>query len=344
MAGGLPNYAYNVPRPQFDQLLHDRAAELGVHFVRHRAGLVKVAGDPRRELRLDDESLAAAAPLQGRQPELVVDCSGRSRVSARVLGLDARRGERNDAAYFAHFENFASGVEQPGRVVISTLNCGWSWRIPLEGRMSVGVVIDREAARRHGGTPEERLEQAIRSEPLLAGDGRNARRLTPVMSYSNYQLISERGHGPGWVSVGDAYGFVDPMLSPGLFMAMESASLVERHVFGAGAGALDDPQRMARGFDRYLAEVEDWHRCWRELIEYFYDGRIFSLYESGENLSERYGNLALPRLLERHLTRQIAGMASGGRTRSGYSRRLLRFATRRLMWDVAEPGEYAIAR
>jgi len=344
MSGRLPNYAYNVPRPQFDDLLRDRAGELGAVFVRKRAKLVMAQGDPARELWLDDESLAAAEDLHGRQPDLLIDTSGRSRLAAKVLGLGARRGGREDVAYFAHFEDFASGVEQAGRVVISVLDCGWSWRIPLNGRMSVGIVIDREEAKRHGGTAEERMDSVIRSEPLLAAAGHGARRLTPVMSYSNYQLISDRGHGPGWVSVGDAYGFVDPMLSPGLFMAMESASLVDRHVFAAGARALDDPGKMARGFDRYVAEVEDWHKCWRELIEYFYDGRMFSLYEGGENIARRYGKFALPRLLGWHLTRQIAGMASGLKTRSGYSRRLLRFATERLMWNVAEPEEYAISR
>jgi flavin-dependent dehydrogenase len=341
-AGGLPNYAYNVPRPQFDNLLRTRAEELGVTFVRHRAELVRAEGDLRRELHLGAASLAAAEVLGGRQPDLVVDASGRARVSARVLGLGARRGDRNDAAYFAHYENFGSGSETAGQVVISTLSRGWSWRIPLPGRLSVGVVIDREAAARLGESSEERLENAIRSEPLLAASGRDARRVTPVMTYSNYQLVSERGHGPGWVAAGDAFGFVDPMLSPGLFMALEAATLLDRHAFAGGAAVLDDPGGLAAGFSRYVAEMEDWHRCWKELIGYFYDGRIFSLYEGGEQLAQRYGRLALPRLIERHLTRQIAGMASGARTRSGYSRRLLRFATRRLVWDVAEPEEYAV--
>ncbi len=47
------------------------------------------------------------------------------------------------------------------------------------------------------------------------------------MTYTNYQLISQQGHGKGWIMLGDAFGFVDPMLSPGLFMALESASLLD---------------------------------------------------------------------------------------------------------------------
>ena len=50
--------------------------------------------------------------------------------------------------------------------------------------------------------------------------------MTGVATYANYQLISQRGFGPGWVMVGDAFGFVDPMLSPGVFLALRSAELV----------------------------------------------------------------------------------------------------------------------
>lgn len=340
--GDLPNYAYNVPRPQFDNTLRQRAEELGVVFVKHRAVVEHAPAGSGREVCLSAESLAAAPVLCGEQPGLLVDASGRARVFAKLLGLGARRGRRNDAAYFAHFEGFDSGSDRPGQVVISTLNRGWSWRIPLQGKLSVGVVIDKEAAKRHGETAEERLAGIIREEPLLASCAAGARRVTPVMTYANYQLISDRGHGPGWVALGDAFGFVDPMLSPGLFMALEAASLLDRHVFAGGPGVLGDPARMARGFDRYVAEVRDWHSCWGELIEYFYDGRIFSLYESGSKLSEKYSQVALPRLIERYLTRQIAAMASGARTRSAHSRRVLRLASRHLVWDVAPPQEYAI--
>ena len=75
------------------------------------------------------------------------------------------------------------------------------------------------------------MENAIRQEPLLAEKAMRARRVTPVMTYTNYQLLSERGHGPGWVLLGDAFGFVDPMLSPGLFMSLEGARQLADCVF-----------------------------------------------------------------------------------------------------------------
>lgn len=337
---GMPNYAYNIPRPEFDNLLRDRAEELGVMFVKRRAELER--GTDGREIQLTADCLAAVPELAGTHPKLLVDSTGRTRAFAKTLGIGAKRGKRNDIAYFAHFENFDVEAMKEGQVVITTLDHGWSWRIPLPGRLSVGVVVDKNSLKAHGDTAEERLESVIDAEPLLRNAGKNRRRVTPVMTYTNYQLISDRGHGPGWVATGDAFGFVDPMLSPGLFMAMHSADLLDQHAFSHGPGILDQPARLAKAFDTVFGELLDWHEAWAELIEYFYDGRMYALHAAGAQLSEKYGEGALPRLMERHLTTQITRLLSGVATRSRYGRSLLRFSLKHLVWDVGPAENYAI--
>lgn len=337
---GMPNYAYNIPRPEYDNLLRTRAEELGVTFVKRRAELE--VGSEGREIQLTAACLAAVQELGGKHPKLLVDSTGRARVFSKLLGVGAARGKRNDVAYFAHYENFESDAQREGQVVITTLQHGWSWRIPLPGRLSVGVVVDKSAVKDRGETAEERLEATIDAEPGLSAAGKGRRRLTPVMAYTNYQLISERGHGPGWVAMGDAFGFVDPMLSPGLFMAMHSADLLDSQVFAAGAGILDQPARLAKSFGRVFAELRDWHEAWGEVIEYFYNGRMYALHAAGEQLCEKYGERALPRLMEKHLTSQITRLLSGVATRSRYGRNLLKFSTKHLVWDVAPAEEYAI--
>lgn len=337
---GRPNYAYNIPRPEFDNLLRTRAEELGARFVKARAALGP--GTDGREIQLSPDTLARVPEFRGKHPKLLVDATGRARVFARTLGLGATRGGRNDVAYFAHYEDFASDASRDGQVVISTLSRGWSWRIPLPGRLSVGVVVDKRALKEHGETPEERLESIIGSEALLRDAGKARRRVTPVMTYTNYQLISERGHGPGWVSAGDSFGFVDPMLSPGLFMAMLSADLLDRHAFGTGAGALDRPDALARSFEQVFAELRDWHEAWGELIGYFYDGRMYALHEAGVQLKDTYGRFALPAITERYLTGQITRLVSGAATRSAYSRGIVRFALKHLVWGVEPPEHHAI--
>ncbi len=144
------------------------------------------------------------------------------------------------------------------------------------------------------------------------------------------------------MAMGDAFGFVDPMLSPGLFMAMHSADLLDARVFANGIGILDQPARLAKSFDRIFAELRDWHKAWGEVIEYFYDGRMYALHAAGEQLCEKYGERALPRLMEQHLTSQITRLLSGVATRSVYGRNLLKFSLKHLVWDVAPAEDYAI--
>ncbi|YCM46520.1 NAD(P)/FAD-dependent oxidoreductase [Verrucomicrobiaceae bacterium 227] len=324
-----PGYAYNVPRPQFDKLLRTRAEELGATFVNARASLQK-SGHPERDLELSPESLQLAGLTE--HPDLLVDGTGRTRLFARSLDLPAKKGTRKDAAYFAHFEDFDHDEVDPGQVVISVLDQGWSWRIPLQGKLSVGIVIDKEHAKTLGDSPEERLENAIKREPLLREKGARARRVTGVMTYTNYQLISEQGHGKGWVMLGDAFGFVDPMLSPGLFMAMESAVLLDTHLFG----------KRGKGLEKYTSELLSWHQSWQELIDYFYDGRLLRLYEAGSQLSASKGRWNPAHLMEKHVSRVIAGMASGTETRSKYNKKLLFYSAKHLTWDVPEIDFYAV--
>ncbi|MGB1129205.1 MAG: NAD(P)/FAD-dependent oxidoreductase [Haloferula sp.] len=337
--GKTPNYSYNIPRPEYDNLLRTRAEELGVEFVHHRASVEKGEGD--REIQLSADSLQAAG-LNGVHPKLLVDSTGRTRLFAKTLGLKAARGDRNDVAYFAHFEDFDAESSVDGQVVLSILDHGWSWRIPLPGRVSVGVVVDKSVAKEHGSTPEERLDGIIESEPILKNAGGGRKRVTEVMTYTNYQLISERAHGPGWIAVGDSFGFVDPMLSPGLFMAMHMAELLDRKTFRAGPGVLDHPEKLSASFARVEEEMRDWHSAWGEIIEYFYDGRMFSMYEGGTKLKETYQKWALPAMMEKHLSANITRMVSGVSTRSRYGRKLIHYTSKHLVWDTEPPEYYAV--
>jgi len=317
----LPTYAYNVPRPDFDRILAQRAAELGAHCVRQRAKLERAADGG---LRLAPETLAAAPVFAAGPPDLIVDASGRSRLAARTLDLPARVGPRSDVAHFAHYRGFVS--EDPaGQVVITRLAAGWSWRIPLPGRLSVGVVINRDEAARLGRTPNERLEAAIDRDPVLAAAGAGRERISEVMTYGNYQLITEIGHGPGWVLAGDAFGFVDPMLSPGLMLALHSAELL--------AARLEQPAH-------YVRQMQEWLGAWMELVEYFYDGRMFAMYHTGMAIERKFPGAAT-RFLHGHVERNVACMACGAKTLSGYSRGLVRFLAQHGVW-LANPAQLRI--
>lgn len=300
----LPTYAYNVPRPAFDALIDERATELGVKRAKVHAKVERVGAN---SLRLAPESLAHAPWLNGREPDLLVDSTGRSRLFARTMEIPSEAGPRRDTAHFAHYEGFEEKIPR-GTVIIGQLQSGWSWRIPLRDRLSVGVVVPKDELAKLGSTPEERLEAAIARDPALSAAGVRRRRISEVVSYTNYQLVSARGHGPGWAMTGDAFGFVDPMLSPGLWLALRSAELL--------ADNLDH-------LPSYSKQVHRLIKAWMDLIAYYYDGRMFAMYHTGKAFEEKYpGKISAK--VHTHIEGQIACMASGATTTSWYGRGMLK--------------------
>jgi len=334
-------YAYNIPRPQFDDALLARAVAAGVHRVVARARLEPLT--PTRagaELALAAETLASAPPLRGRQPSLIVDATGRARHAARVLGIRAQVGPRRDVAHFAHFKDFRWD-EAPGQVLIARGQAGWSWCIPLQDRLSVGIVLGQDDAARLGRTPEERLRVAIAADPCLSGIVGGGRQVTPVATYSNYQLISERGVGPGWVMVGDALGFVDPMLSPGVFLALHSAELVVDALTSVLArGAVPSPVDLCSTLASYAVAQAALLADWSELIGHFYEGRMAALMRSGQGWMGARSGFVKTAMMN-HIERHLALQASGAGTKLRYSRRLLRLLARHGLRGV-EPAPLAV--
>ena len=198
-------YSYNVPRDRLDRSLREAAERAGVRCVPRHARFEREPGSER--VRLDAESLAAtglAAP-----PDFLVDAAGRGRLLGRLLGLPVVEGGRRDTALHAHLEGVPLLYE--GHVHTDLLEHGWCWRIPLPGRVSVGLVIDTPVLREFGDTAEEQFDGYLRHDRRLRDWGCTAKRLAPVVKYTNYQLRHTRGVGENWALLGDAFGFVDPV-------------------------------------------------------------------------------------------------------------------------------------
>jgi flavin-dependent dehydrogenase len=331
-------YAYNVPRREFDQILLARAEAAGARRITMRVAFERGATAGSPELTVAADALAAVGWPAA---DLVVDATGRARASARLLGIPATTGPRNDVAHFAHWDGYAWDDAPPGQVLIDRLEGGWSWRIPLNERVSVGVVLNRASAARHGATPEARLDAAIASHPGLARTLAGARRVTDVATYGNYQLISTRGIGRGWAAIGDAFGFVDPMLSPGVMVGLRSAEMLAACLapFRATRDGVT-PAVLASAMEPYARELTQLLRAWMELVEHLYDGRMLALFRAGSDMMRENGG-RVAQLHQDHIEANIAGLASGTSITSPYSRGLLRFLGRHGLRGVS-PAPLAI--
>jgi flavin-dependent dehydrogenase len=336
----VPPYAYNVARPRFDEVLTQRALAAGVVRAQVRARIERTSGAAPTQIALTPETLAAAPSLDGRQPDLIVDASGRARCIARTLEIPARVGARDDVAHFAHFRD-VHWPYPPGQIVVTRLAAGWSWCIPLKDRLSIGIVVSRERWASLGRTAADRLDRAIAEEPNLARIRAHGARISPVATYTNYQLVSARAHGRGWVAIGDAFGFVDPMLSPGVYLSLRSAELVA----AALAPLIErpntaSPEALANALTRYAAQQTAALEAWMELIGYFYDGRLPAMVDAGQGWMAT-GTNRFKRRLQNHIERHMALLACGIGTTSRYSRGLLRLLGRYGLRGVA-PGDLAI--
>ena len=202
-------------------------------------------------------------------------------------------------------------------------------------------MLGRDDAARLGAGPVERLERAIATDAWLSTIGGRSKRVTSVATYANYQLISHRGLGPGWVMVGDAFGFVDPMLSPGVLLALRSAELVA-DALAPFAKSQERPPlaELEAALRPYATTQTAMLTAWLDLVATFYDGRMAALFRAGRDWMA-VGTNAIKNAAQNHIERHIALQASGMGTLRRYSRGLLRFMGRYGLRGV-EPGQMAI--
>lgn len=305
--GTLPHYAYNVPRLKFDKTIFDLAVAEGVTFFKQAASLEYNAQTD--EVSLSQETIHSIDNYFNGQPDLIVDASGRSRTISRLINIPAKEGNRKDIAIFAHL----SGAESisPFNIHLHRFSKGWFWRIPLPGLVSTGIVIRPDLLKAYGQTKEEQYDNLLKSDEILLKFNANAKRETGVQLYSNYQLISEWLYGKNWILVGDAGGFLDPIFSSGLFLAIKGSFEAVKAIENYSGQSLKKFQK------NQVNEL----KLWQQLVDTWYSGRLFTLIKAGQDrLDTSFGRFVEP-YIKRHLTRIFTGEA----VYRAYSRAFLAF-------------------
>lgn len=293
--GRLPDYSYNTPRDLFDAALLNAARVAGATIFNFTARLQK--GDAPATVRLSAQTLADTNGFFNDAPDFIVDASGRSRLIARLLDLPADRGGRDDVALFAHLDRTV--LSEPGHIHVDYLTKGWGWRIPLPGRVSLGIVLDPKHLANYGQTIEQQYDAFLCDEPSLRGYTDGATRITPVVRYTSYQIISRQMTGPAWALIGDAAGFIDPVFSTGLYLGMRSAFDL------AAAIQADSPRAM----HRYEHGLRREMRLWQPVIDSWYDGRLFNLYRAGQQYKDNAVGARVGKRIQKRLARIFSGQA-----------------------------------
>jgi flavin-dependent dehydrogenase len=257
-------YSYQVRRSQFDAALFDNAQRSGARTM-ERTRVVEVLlskdlHDPSRArviARQEDGTLHSFAP------RFVLDASGRDTFMANRLRNKKTDKHNNTAAVYGHFRRVKCRTEgdMAGCISVHLTQDGWFWVIPLQHEIvSIGFVGTQAAFKTRRSSLQDFLFDRIRLSRTLTERMQDAELASEVMTAGNYSYRVRDSWGEGYMMIGDAFAFIDPLFSSGVMLAMTGGELGAEvaHVW------LDDPiagRKLAQRSERRLCRAMD-RLCW----------------------------------------------------------------------------------
>ncbi|MCY3733815.1 MAG: tryptophan 7-halogenase, partial [Chloroflexi bacterium] len=260
-------HAYQVWRPTFDQILLRNAERNGVS-VHEGSRVIDVSLDAG-----DRKSVAVESPdgeTRTHGADWIVDASGQNGFLSRRLDLRVNDEFFRNLAVYSYFRG-ADRLPEPdaGNIFIEAYEHGWSWAIPLpDDIMSVGIVVDAAWGGSH--LSEAPTDEFYRRQ--LAMTGRTAAMLKPAQMIDQPRVIRDWSYtsqhlvGDGYILVGDAACFIDPLFSSGVHLALSSAVLASAYV----TSALRDPDMREPAAEVYTQLYMQQYHQFREMAALFY--------------------------------------------------------------------------
>lgn len=244
---------FQAPRADFDDLLLHRARELGAE-VKERCTAVDVSIENNRVTgvfaRHDDghrEHFTA---------NMVIDATGQDSLLATRMGSRVSLPGLDRTALVAHYQHATRDMgDTEGDLELVVSPHGHVWSAPLKGEVNtLGAVCSPVwmRARNTRESLEDFFDRTLDDAPLARARLTRAARFTPVQSVSDFAFMALQRHGPGWLAVGDAGGFVDPLFCSGTLMAIAGGAKGAMAVLDALAH--NDPCDDALG--RFATEIE----------------------------------------------------------------------------------------
>lgn len=266
---GRHSETFQVERAHFDQVLLDQAHRAGARIV-HQARVT--------ELVLTGERITGVRyQHNGQEHELsasyVVDASGRTGTIAHRFGLRKTIEKLRMVAVFRHYDGLDErhNPGHEGDIQVGSHPEGWVWAIPLSRhKISVGTVLPRAVLR--GKTPQQVFEEHTARVPRITQRLTGTRPSTQFRIETDYCYHTDQVTGPGWLMVGDAGCFGDPMFSGGVLVAMVTGARAATTI----AQALAEPTTENRLTTAYANFFKTGYDTYIRLIFSFYESELIS--------------------------------------------------------------------
>jgi flavin-dependent dehydrogenase len=264
--------AYQVERATFDHLLLKHARSSGAD-VREGWTVVKFSSAP-------DHIVAEARDPAGEphtfRAAFLIDASGRANVTGNQEGLRVIHPKLKKIAVFGHFEGvILDEGEKAGDTVIVRLENKWFWLIPVtEKKTSVGCVMDQSEFAAAKQQPVDVFERLWKSSAAMRARMSEATLVNTIQTTGDFSYHNRRLTGTRLLRVGDAAGFMDPIFSAGVYLAMYSGKLAAQVVLDS-LRAGDDGEKRLRAYEREIFRAM---RFYWEMVEGFYTTPFMELF------------------------------------------------------------------
>ncbi len=263
---------WQVIRSEFDSMMLANAREHGVD-VHQGIRVREVSFDGEKavgvKIQLPDGSLEEV------RAKVVVDASGQSGFIQNRLGLRVWDPVLNKGAIWTYWKGAYrdKGKDEGATMVLQTPDKrGWFWYIPQHGdQVSVGVVRPFDDLFKGRGSHEQVYTEEVEATPAVNSRIEGADRITGYFATKDYSYRGTQAAGDGWVCIGDAFGFLDPLYSSGVLLALKSGDMAaDAIVEGLGKS---DPSKEQLG--KWAPVFNQGVDRMRRLVCEYYDGFSF---------------------------------------------------------------------
>lgn len=260
------DYTYHVDRAKFDLLLLKHAESLGSKVYQ---------GVHVKQVLFEDNKACGVRIGIGRNEidmpcKVVVDASGRNTLLGRQLNLKKKDPIFNQYAVHAWFENVDKGSDHTAdhiHIYFLPIERGWVWQIPITDEVtSIGVVAEKDVFKESRLDMEGYFNTYLQTNPNLAHAMRNARRINDFKVEGDYSYSMAQFAGNGYVLIGDAARFVDPIFSSGVSIALYSAKYASEQI----QYALNNNDFSRETFLPYETKLRKGVDIWYEFIRLYY--------------------------------------------------------------------------
>lgn len=270
-----PAYAqtFQVERSRFDQLLLEHSVESGAEVWQETS--VKWVTTSNESVKVSCVREGLAHELEARW---IFDASGRDAFLGKQMQLPKTDlGLPKKFATFAHFKGIKrNDAPADGHITVVRLDFGWFWMIPLDAeKTSIGLVQTLDHFRSTGLKPDQFFGHVVATTPELQKRMSVAERVSEFYFAGDYTYRHLQNAGPRWLLIGDAAGFIDPIFSSGVMLAIKSGYRAAQTALIADNAGRPLNEREQTGYTR---EVEKMCKVFLNMIKMFYDNHSFEVF------------------------------------------------------------------